>query len=529
MRSFFPRSLFALSALLAYPLSTLAAQDVPWKISGFYFSTKSAKVSDLLKELGSASQVPVVVSGQVNDLFSGSIRDASPGDVLDKLSSMFGLAWYYDRQAVYVYKQTEIKSAILTPRYLAVGQLSEYLRSEIGGGQNCLVRPISNLAALEVFGVPICVDRAVELSRELDEKVLNQAQNQEDVKVFKLLHASAADYSYSYRGQTVSVPGVVTVLRGMTQGKSVSVGASQPAVNVPGNVVPMFSADPRENAVVVRDKAANMPMYESLIKSLDNKARRIEISVMIVDVDSADLTSLGVSWQANVHIAGGGIALNSDDVNSQSGFSSVLSSTGQFLVKLDALAQQSKARIVSQPSVVTLDNVPAVLDKSTTFYTKLTAERYANLASVSSGSSLMVTPRIVDTNHGAEILLSLDIQDGRQGAPIGGAEQLPQVQNAEVSTQATLRPGESLLLGGFDESEESNGVRKIPFLGDIPLVGELFRSHTAVARKLTRLFLIKAVIQDEGQTARTDTPVAGQGASAVNSSDKSAVNSHVSP
>ncbi|MDA6076079.1 hypothetical protein O0544_01970 [Edwardsiella anguillarum] len=66
------------------------------------------------------------------------------------------------------------------------------------------------------------------------------------------------------------------------------------------------------------------------------------------------------------------------------------------------------------------------------------------------------------------------------------------MQNAEIATQATLNLGQALLLGGFVQNENTQGVRKIPLLGDIPLIGGLFRSTDRKIHSVVRLFLIKA-------------------------------------
>ncbi|WP_422649742.1 T3SS structure protein EscC [Cupriavidus sp. H18C1] len=89
-------------------------------------------------------------------------------------------------------------------------------------------------------------------------------------------------------------------------------------------------------------------------------------------------------------------------------------------------------------------------------------------------------------------MLTLDIQDGRQEPPANNIEQLPQVRNSGIATQAILRPGQSLLLGGFVEEKQRQGQRKIPLLGDLPLVGSLFRNETRENLSVVRLFLIKA-------------------------------------
>ncbi|WP_414947320.1 secretin N-terminal domain-containing protein, partial [Klebsiella pneumoniae] len=72
-----------------------------------------------------------------------------------------------------------------------------------------------------------------------------------------------------------------------------------------------FSADPRQNAVIIRDRQANMPIYRSLITQLDQRPIQIEISVTIIDVDAGDISQLGVDWSASASIGGTGVSFNS--------------------------------------------------------------------------------------------------------------------------------------------------------------------------------------------------------------------------
>jgi type III secretion protein C len=255
-------------------------------------------------------------------------------------------------------------------------------------------------------------------------------------------------------------------------------------------VLPMFSADARQNAVIVRDKKIDLPLYSKLIEQLDHKPRLVEISVSIIDVDAQNLGQLGIDWSATARIGGGSVNFNGPD--SPGDFSTVIGDTGAFMIRLNLLEETAKARVLSRPSVLTLSNMQAVLDRNITFYTKLVADKVAKLESISTGSLLRVTPRVIDEDGHANIMLSLSIEDGRQTSPLSRAEPLPQTLNSEITTHALLKSGQALLLGGFVQDEEREGTRKIPLLGDIPVLGKLFGTQKKSNRRAVRLFLLKA-------------------------------------
>lgn len=471
-----------------------ASATIPWKGDDpFFLSSRGSKLTDVLHDLGANYGVPVVVSEKVDEPFIGVIRDVSPTKALDELARMHKLAWYYDGQAVHVYKANEVGSKLITPTYLPVSELIDQLEgSHILDNKHCRVRALPSSNAMQVEGVPICLTRVNTLAERIDQQKLNHDQNQEKIELFPLKYASAGDTKHSYRGQEIVIPGIVSMLKEMAQGRTLPLKENQGAQQPADRSLPMFSADIQQNAVIVRDRKINIPMYATLIKKFDIKPKLIEISVMIMDVDSTELNSLGIDWSLSTQIGGGGISLNSNGAPSSSSFSSIISNTGGFMVKLSALEENAKAQVLSRPSVVTLDNTEAVLDRSVTFHTKLISDKVAKLESITTGSMLRVTPRLINQNGHPEMMLKLIIQDGTQTESHNVNEPLPQTRNSEVSTQTLLRAGQSLLLGGFIQDEVRENERKIPLLGDLPLVGKLFRSTNKTSRSTVRLFLIKA-------------------------------------
>lgn len=479
------------------------AAPVQWQGSPYFIMTRGMPVTQLLHDFGANYGVPVVTSAQITDDFVGTFERDKPSRQLTELSRLYNLAWYYDGKVLYVYKAQEIASIALSPEPTVAGGLVSSLKKlGVLDSASCQILRVGSSGSFEVTGVPVCLKRIADLVNSMGEGVKAQSlsdEQREDVSVFPLTYASATDVTYKYRNQSVTVPGVVSVLRDMSGSDSLKLGKTVTAQQTEATGLsqensPLFSADSRQNAVIIRDRAVNMPLYKKLISQLDKRQQAIEISVSIIDVDASDLNQLGVDWAANASIGSSQLQFNSHLMTGGNTFTSVVNNSGDFMVRVNALAEQSKAKVLSQPSVLTLNNVQAVLDKNVTFYTKLVGEKIAQLASVTSGTLMQVTPRIVDTAGGIqEVLLILNIQDGNQEASSSATETMPLVHNSEIDTQATLKPGQSLLLGGFVQDQTTVTNRKIPLLGDLPLIGGLFRSTENSKNKIVRLFLIKAV------------------------------------
>lgn len=469
----------------------------------FVFFSRGAPLKLVIEDFARNYNIPVVVSPEVNDVFVGNIESKNPSDTLDKLARQFGLAWYYDGNLLHVNKTREINLEVLSLTSLTPTQALSYVKKAgLDDEPACHVSSVQGLHALTLNGVPACIERVTKYVNQLDQDSQQHSEQQKDVQVYRLKYASATDSVYQYRSQSVTVPGIVSVLRNMDQDHQLAQAANGNNVNTTitsdaSNV--SISADSRQNAVIIRASKADLSLYASLIKMLDVAPKMIEISVSIIDVNASDFNQLGIDWSAATKIGGGTIGFNNNGLPSSENFSTIVGNTGNFMVSLNALAKVSKAKVLSRPSVVTLNNIQAVLDKNVTFYTKIMGEKVAKLESVTTGSLLRVTPRLIGDSkgHASKVMLNLNIQDGQQQASGNSAEPLPMVQNSEIATQATLKTGESLLLGGFIQDKDETINNKIPLLGDLPFLGGLFRSEHKNKQSVMRLFLIRAVPIDQ--------------------------------
>lgn len=267
---------------------------------------------------------------------------------------------------------------------------------------------------------------------------------------------------------------------------------------------PRVEADTRLNAVIVRDAPERLPQYKQLIGALDVEPQALEIEARIIDIDTERLRELGINWRANhsrsSFLFGNGTAsdrlLNpgvtppEDMTPSGRGafVSAVLGGMNELALRVSALEEQGAARVVSSPQVLTLSNVEAVFDTSRTFYVRVAGRDEVDLFSVSAGTTLRVTPHVFRDNGQVRIKLLVAIDDGTLSQQ--SVDAIPIVERATINTQALIFEGESLLVGGLTREATSDGVVKVPLLGDIPIIGNLFKSSSRANRRAERLFLI---------------------------------------
>ncbi|MEO4008805.1 EscC/YscC/HrcC family type III secretion system outer membrane ring protein, partial [Chromobacterium piscinae] len=165
----------------------------------------------------------------------------------------------------------------------------------------------------------------------------------------------------------------------------------------------------------------------------------------------------------------------------------------RFIASVMALSQQNKANVVSRPVLLTQENVPAVFDNNRTFYTKLEGERSVDLQHVTYGTLVSVLPRF---SADGQIEMSLNIEDGSEArAPDYSKDNkdaaTPEVGRTRISTVARVPQGKSLLIGGFTRDASSDNRAAVPGLGQLPLVGSLFRYQRKDLSNSVRVFLIQ--------------------------------------
>jgi type III secretion protein C len=272
-------------------------------------------------------------------------------------------------------------------------------------------------------------------------------------------------------------------------------------------------ANPFTNAVIVRDIPSRMASYDSLIRALDVEPQMIEIEATIVDINIDKLRQLGINWrlntggfgalfgQGNANGNDGDIRLlptggsRRDNVNNitPSGvggtISTIIGPQREFISRITALEQKGAARVVSHPQVMTLSNIEAVFDRTRTFYVRVAGREEVDLFNVTAGTVLRVHPHVFRDHDQTRIRMLINIEDGTLSQQ-SMVDNIPIVERASVSTQAMVMDGESLLLGGMTSDEDSDDVTKVPLLGDIPLLGNLFKTRAKQRAHTERLFLI---------------------------------------
>lgn len=513
------------------------------------YVAKDNSVQQLFHVLGGVMSKPIVVSTlAARKRISGNFDLNDPALLLQSVALKTGLIWYDDGSSVYIYDDSEVQSRVVGLSFAPFSQLLAYLKSTGLYDTRFPPRAEEGSGAFYISGPPVYVSLVSAAAHYIDTMYSGQNAGEDSIRVIKLHNAFVSDRTYTQRDKPVTVPGVATVLnqllnngpslRGGGKGRAVvSVdGDTLRSMNVSrhGNndqqeqgeeslKLPLLgtlpaasseSADERAgermdnpvsivaysdtNSLLVRGPSRQVRFVEGLITALDISKEQIQLSLWIIDISKENVDELGIRWEAAARSGNNGFTFNTSSLEPDSSF--------HFLAQVSALAKKGDAQIVSRPEVLTQDNVPALFDNNSSFYSSLVGERTASLEKITYGTIISVLPRLSEGRAQREIEMVLDIQDG--GLPVDDdgktveVNNLPVVTNTQISTQARVPEGNSLLVGGYDREQNERYHLGIPGLRDIPYLGRLFDYSYTSRKNMVRLFLIQPRLLDRGEVWR---------------------------
>lgn len=266
------------------------------------------------------------------------------------------------------------------------------------------------------------------------------------------------------------------------------------AAAVPGVRV---AVDPRTNALLITGTAAQHEDVVRVLGTLDIRIAQIVIQLHAIEVSTSVIRDLGllVSPEGTVGSLGNFFL---DSLNNRISF--VLTQGNLLQFRLRALVTEDRAHILSAPRIATLDGNKATIllgDRVPIFtVTTQAGVTTTTVTFVDVGVKMEVTPRV---NTDGLITLSLKPEVSSVAAIVTGpgGQQAPRVATRSAETMLTVKDGQTIVLGGLISREERETLIKVPLLGDIPIIGELFRFRNTDRRESEVIFLITPVINKD--------------------------------
>jgi type IV pilus assembly protein PilQ len=297
-----------------------------------------------------------------------------------------------------------------------------------------------------------------------------------------------------------------------------------------------LSIDDRTNTLLVQDTAERLADIRRMVQILDVPVRQVLIEARIVvvsDTFERDLgAKLGISTTGSAganlfSVSGTGAASDSIVSSAATGAGSTAALTSAALanryqvnlpaanvngsfgvsllsgshlidLELSAAENEGKSETISSPRVITANQKQAIIMQGTEIPYQESASSGATTTQFKNAVlSLKVTPLITPDNR---VVLDLDVSDDTVGANVQSATggSVPSIDTREIQTQVLVNDGQTVVLGGILETVKSKSANKVPFLADVPVLGNLFKSTININNKTELLIFITPKILREG-------------------------------
>ncbi|HWP94275.1 MAG TPA: type IV pilus secretin PilQ [Gammaproteobacteria bacterium] len=292
-----------------------------------------------------------------------------------------------------------------------------------------------------------------------------------------------------------------------------------------------LSVDERTNTLLVQDTESRLTDIRRLIRKLDVPVSQVLIESRIVIANDDFTRELGTRFGVNAFelnqnelistsgsingttninngfLGGTGINLPGDDrlnvnlpVANPAGRIAFAVLGSDYLVDLElsALQAEGRGKVVSSPRVITANQREALIEQGVEIpYQESSSSGATTTQFKKAVLSLKVTPQITPDDR---IIMDLEIKKDSVGQQVPSATGgfVPSIDTREVTTQVLVDNGNTVVLGGIYETEQLHTVSKVPLLGDIPLLGALFRTTRNTADKAELLVFVTPKIVKEG-------------------------------
>ena len=422
-------------------------------------------------------------------------------------------------------------SARLTPAFMSArdlaAHLTEILNAEgyaasnvIAPNTSVLIIPINSVNAVIVFAPSESIlNHVVQWAHTIDKPAATSGSN--DFFYYQVQNTRAVDIADVLQGQSSSGGGPSAAPMAPAPGAR----AAAPTTTAGGLAgIGQVVVDASRNGLIFRGSADEWARLLPLIKEMDKPARQVMVEVTIAEVTLDKNDQFGVNWQAGKWTVG---TLSSSTpttgttgttptgtTSGGGGLTYLLDVAGQNRAQLQALAASSRVSILSTPRILVTSGsdasidvgtqVPIITSQTTASQTTLgTSNLLQSVEYRNTGVLLTVKPTVLSNNR-----VDLDIsQEDSQAQPItsGSGVNSPSIFQRKIKTTLTLRDGGSVVLGGLVSNQVTTGNSGVPFLKDIPILGNLFKSSSRDHQRTELVVIIVPYIIENSDQAEQIT------------------------
>lgn len=282
---------------------------------------------------------------------------------------------------------------------------------------------------------------------------------------------------------------------------------------LPLSVREYVSDGERPNEVLIYAAPEITKHIMEIVTELDVPSQQVVLEVLVVELWEEASSEFGLDWGYKRQGVEAGVTQGLEIFTGIAGYTNVPAEQfTKLLLTLKMLVGEGKAGIRSRPRVATLDGQKATIDISLDeYYTIITDLGYSGalrtqLQIIKSGVLLEITPHIGDNNNiTVDVLTEVSDVASRQTQVTGdNSGNLPVIRRRKADTCVRVKEGDAIVLGGLIETQEQSSEKKVPVLGDIPLISGLFRSTKSNSIEKEVIIFITPRLMKEGKSAFSD-------------------------
>lgn len=286
---------------------------------------------------------------------------------------------------------------------------------------------------------------------------------------------------------------------------------------------PKLVANDLTNTLSAIARPVEVQYLDNIVNLVDVPVPQVMIEIKLIELSEQASRSLGMNYSfgqrqfgAVFNNTGAPPAVNPGAPLATTGslsisFESLRNFTSNFNAQLNALVQNSKAKILSSPRIATQNGKQATFQSTETAPIIRTTQTAAGLTQaieqLAIGENINVTPTLVDPSTG---FVTLDIQpniSSRGKDVIVNGNPVPETLTRAVRTTMKVKSGESIVIGGLKRKNNSTASNRIPLLGDIPFIGALFGANSSSDSEAELIIMVTPYILDETGNSSTKTEV----------------------
>jgi len=395
----------------------------------YSLSFREADIHEILTVLARESRLNMVVDSDVTGKITVDLKDVTLSRALDCLLTPIGLAYKRDANVIRV-SPVRMQTRIFTLNYLTTKREGKSVTSGTTGGREEAKGQTSNM----VSSVTVTTSDTADLWKEIEDGLKSISSQQGRLVINKI-----------------------------------------------------------SGSILATDFPQNLTMTAEFLETIEGSAQRqVMIETRIIEVTLSDEYQMGLDWAA---FKNGPFTLLSQPIGTANEIFQMGISYGDFSALLDAMSKQGKIDILSSPKISTLNNQPAIIKVATedvyweseTTYSDGVARISSTPRWITIGILMGVTPQI-----GSDGLIIMDIHPSvteKTGESVSAEGDIaPILDVREANAMVKVMDGQTIIIAGLLQKRKQKEITGVPFLGDVPFLGHLFKK-TVETEKKTELII----------------------------------------